>query len=57
MSIGAGKGSSPRPVLNRKQFEETFDRINWAKPGEKPRRKGKEKGWAKPPTVVVAPTV
>lgn len=31
MSDG-GKGSAPRPIPNRKQFEENFDRIFGKKP-------------------------
>ena len=36
MSDG-GKGSAPRPIPNRKQFEENFDRIFGKKPQDKPK--------------------
>ena len=38
-----GKGSSPRPIPNRKQFEENFDRIFGKKDAHKSKHTDKKK--------------
>ena len=38
-----GKGDSPRPMLNRKQFEETMDSIVWLTEEQREEKKSKKK--------------
>jgi len=38
-----GKGSSPRPIPNRKQFEDNWDRIFRKKNGDKSKHTDKKK--------------
>ena len=39
----SGKGSSPRPIPNRKTFEDNWDRIFGKKDGNKPKPTDKKK--------------
>ena len=37
-----GKGDKPRPVLNRKQYEQNWDEINWSQQQSKEPRASPE---------------